>query len=308
MKRWGVLGGGGIAPSHLISLQQLPQVEVVGVADVDGEARKRVVSQFGVPGFASIESLLDEARPDAVTVALPAQLHLPALRLAAKRRIHVLCEKPLAASTAEAEDMIAAARTAGIQLGAILNNRGYAQTRWIKAAIDAGRLAPRVVSVRAAMARFRGEAAPMVFGLAIHYLDLMRWWLGEPSEVSGLAGDGYVLGAVRFTGGAGDLRLAGIGPTSAGVKVDVEFEEGRLTLGRYGIESCDQALGEPPPWDPEVEGMDFGAGHLTVIREAAEALEAGEPFPVSGQTGRDAVALCEAIVRAAETHRWEAVA
>ena len=54
--------------------------------------------------------------------------------------------------------------------------------------------------------------------------------------------------------------------------------------------------------------MAFGPGHLLVIREAVEALEAGQPFPVPGAVGRDAVALCEAVVRAGENHCWERVA
>jgi predicted dehydrogenase len=309
VKSWAVLGGGGIAPSHLTSLARAG-VEVAGVADVDEGARTRVREAFGVPAYASIKSLLDEARPAAVTIALPAHLHLPAARLAAERGVHVLCEKPLAGSVAECDEMIAVCAEGGVQLGAILNNRGYAQTRWIRSAIEEGRWHPRVVGVRAAMGRF-GPGAPagvMVFGVGVHYLDQMRWWLGEPEAVAAHVADGVALAAIRFAGGAGELRLSAVGRTSAGVRVDIEGDEARLTLGRYGIESYEGELGQPPEWDAEVEGMAFGAGHLTVIREAVEALEAGLPFPVPGTEGRAAVALCEAIVRAGASGRWEAVA
>jgi predicted dehydrogenase len=308
VKRWGVLGGGGIAPSHIISLLRVPGVELVGVADVDAAAQRRISDDFGVPTFGSIEALLDGGRPDAVTIALPAQLHLPATRLAAERGVHVLCEKPLANSTAESDQMIAACRAADVSLGAILNNRGYTQTRWIKAQIEMGRLTPRLVSVRGAMGRFGTPGSAFVFSVGIHYLDQMRWWLGEPREVSAILTDGVALGVVRFDKAAGGLNLAGVGQTSAGVKVDIEGEEGRLTLGRFGIETFEGDFGPPPEWDPEVDGMAFGAGHLTVIREAAEALDRGEPFPVQGDVGRAAVALCEAIVKAGESHRWEPVA
>jgi len=307
MTHWAVLGGGGIAPSHIISLQRVPGVQLVGVADVDAAARTRIEEMFRVTAYPSIETLFSEARPDAVTIALPAPLHLPAARLAAEHGVSVLCEKPLANSTAECDEMIAACKAAGVQLGAILNNRGYAQTRWIKAAIDAGWWTPRLVSVRGAMGRLDSSSTTMVFSLAIHYLDQMRWWLGDPLEASGLTQDGVVLAMIRFRNACGDLHLAGVGRRSAGVKVDIEGEEGRLTLGRYGIESFEGEFGPPPAWDTEVEGMAFGAGHLTVIREAAEALRRGEPFPVPGEVGRAAVALCEAIVRASETHQWEKV-
>ena len=305
--RWGVLGSGGIAPTHLISLRRAG-VEVVGVADVDPAARDRVAREFGVATYESIQTLLDRAQPEAVTIALPAPLHLPAARLAADRGVHVLCEKPLATSAAECDEMLEACRAAGVRLGAILNNRGYAQTRWIKATIDEGRWTPRLVAVRATLPRFSAPVGAMVFGVAIHYLDQMRWWLGPPREVSALLLDGIALGSVRFDSAAGDLRLAGIGRTGAGVKVDVEGDQGRLTLGRYGIESFEGDFGPYPEQEPEVEGMLFGPGHLTVIREAVDALRERRPFPVPGEVGREAVAFCEAVVRAGESHRWERVA
>lgn len=305
MKRWGVLGGGGIAPSHLISLQRCDSVQLIGAADVDAAARERVTGEFGVPAYESIEALLDEGRPDAVTVALPAPLHLQAVELAAARGVHVLCEKPLAESVAECDRMLECARDAGVQLGAILNNRGYAQTRWIKQIIDDGRLTARFVGVRAAMPHFRGPARTMVFALAIHYLDQMRWWLGDPEVVSTLPADGVVLSTLRWEGAVGELRLVGVAPKGLGVKVDIEADEGRLTLGRHGIEHVDGSFGTPPDAEPEVPGMFFGPGHLTVIREAADALDVGHPFPVGGEVGRDAVALCEGIVRAGDSHARE---
>lgn len=307
MKRWGVLGAGGIAPSHIISLQRVQGVELVGVADIDAAARERVATNFGIATFPSIDALLEEGRPDAITIALPAQFHLSATRLAAEHGVHVLSEKPLADSVAAADDMLSACKAGGVGLGAILNNRGYAQTRWIKAQIDAGRWTPRLVSVRGAMAGSGSSAAGLVFAVGIHYLDLMRWWLGNPIEVGALVMDGVALAQIRFERALGSVRLAGVGRTSAGVKVDIEGDEGRVTIGRFGIESFEGDFGPPPEWDPEVEGMFFGAGHLTVIREAAEALERGDPFPVTGDEGRAAVAFCEAIVSASQSRRWEPV-
>ena len=85
----------------------------------------------------------------------------------------------------------------------------------------------------------------------------------------------------------------------------MEADEGRLTFGRYGIESIEDGVGEPPPWDPEDEGMRYGTGHLAVIREAAEARRRGEDFPVTGEEGLAGVAFCEAVLRSAATQHWE---
>ena len=307
MTRWGVLGGGTVAPSHVISLQRTPNVEIVGLADVDESARRRAEDRFEIPTFSSIETLLDEGRPDAVTIALPAPLHLSAARAAAERGVHVLCEKPLATTVTECDELMDLCDRSGVGLGAILNNRGYHQTRWIKHLIDTGAWHPALVAIRGAMpgpSLGRG----VVIAVGVHYLDLMRWWLGTPLQVGAVVSDRAAVALVRFADAVGTLRLTTVGHTGTGVRMDVEGDEGRLTLGRHGIELVDGDLGAPPAWDPEVEGMQFGAGHITVIREAAAALERGEPFPVPGEAGRDAVALCEAVMRASDSGAWEDVA
>ena len=210
VQRWGVLGGGGIAPSHLISLQQVPFVTIVGVADVDSSARQRVETNFGVRTYASSEELLSDAKPDAITVALPASLHLEAAQLAAERGVDILCEKPLGVSVAECEEMIKSCKSAGVRLGAIFNNRGYAQTRWVKDRIEPGQLHPRLVSVRAALAGSGLSVADLVLAVGIHYLDLMRWWLGDPLAVNAAIGEGVALAIARFADAVGEFRLSGV--------------------------------------------------------------------------------------------------
>ena len=306
MKRWGILGGGSIAPSHVIALQRSPDAEIVGLADVDEAARQRAKDGFSIPTYSSIQSLLDEAHPDAVTIALPAPLHLEAVRLAAERGIHVLCEKPLARNVAECSELIAVCAQHKVQLGAILNNRGYRQTRWIKSLIEAGKWHPALVSIRGGMPG-TNMVGGVVIAVGVHYLDLMRWWLGSPLQVSAVVSGRASVALLRFADAVGTMRLTTVGRSGTGVRMDIECDEGRLTLGRYGIETVDDSLGTPPEWDAEIDGMQFGAGHITVIKEAAAALSRGDPFPVRGEVGRDAVAVCDAVLRASETGRWEEV-
>ena len=304
--RWGVLGGGSVAPSHVISLQRTPDVELVGLADADEAARRRAEKTFGLTTYASIEALLDEAKPDAVTIALPAPLHLMAARLAGERGVDVLCEKPLARNVAECDEVLQVCAQHGVHLGAILNNRGYRQTRWIKQLIDDGRWHPSLVAIRGAMPG-TSRAPDMVLAVGVHYLDLMRWWLGSPLRVSALSTDRAAAGVIAFDDAVGTFRLTVLGTTGTGVRMDIEEVEGRVTLGRFGIHSISGDLGTPPEWDTEIDGMTYGAGHATVIREAAEAHARGEPFPVNGETGREAVALCEAMTRASASGSWEQV-
>lgn len=306
-KRWGILGAGGISFSHATALLRSPHAELVGIADIAAAARDHAAARFGIATFASSEELLEQARPDAVTIALPHAFHLEGARLAAERGIHVLCEKPLAPTVADCDEMIALCARAAVQLGAILNNRGYAQVRWIREQIRSGSFHPRAFSATLAMAATsldappREHAAAILLGAGIHYTDLLGWWFGVLTDVAavGLA-DGATSSALRYASGVtGTFRLSNAGPRGRPVRIEIDGDEGHLVFVGSEIAEIDPELGTPPAPEAAVDGMRFGTGHLVVIDEAAAALDMGRPFPVDGHQGRDAVSMVERIVAAA---------
>jgi predicted dehydrogenase len=299
-RRWGILGAGGISFSHATALIRSPHADLIAIADIDPAARERA-AQFGVPTFGSSEQLLDSARPDAVTIALPQQLHLEGTRLAASRGVHVLCEKPLAPTVAESDEMIALCAAKGVQLGAILNNRGYAQVRWLRERILDGSIHPRAFTVTLAMAAPVGRDGPelasaMLIGAGIHYLDLLAWWLGPLVEVGVITSAGSATcAALRFESASGVFRVSSVGTRPRQARIDIDADEGHLAFVGASIAEIDADLGAPPAPHEVVEGMRFGTGHLVVIDEAAAALDNDQPFPVSGHVGRAAVAMVERI-------------
>ena len=109
----GIVGAGGISEFHIRGLRRLPDVDIVGVADVD-EARAREVAQrFAVPrSFPSLAALL-EAGPDVVHVLTPPEWHAENAVEALRGGCHVLIEKPLATSLEECDRIAAAAQEAG---------------------------------------------------------------------------------------------------------------------------------------------------------------------------------------------------
>ena len=308
-KRWAIIGGGNISTSHAIALQRSRSGQLVGVADVEAKARGRAEAAFNVPAFETAESMIDALRPDAVTIALPHALHLYGARVAAERGVHVLCEKPLAPSTEESRDMISICRGAGVRLGAILNNRGYPQTRWIRDVIADGRLGARAFTLTLALGsmatgrRDGGLGGTILLGAGIHYLDLLRWWFGpldEVAAVSDLTDDAVSVAALRFRSGVtGVFRTSSVGSYGRPARIDIDGDHGSISVIGATIERVDGELGSPPPPLAAVDGMRFGPGHLVVIDEAARALENDLPFPVSGEEGLEAVAICDAIYSAA---------
>ncbi|NUT35419.1 MAG: Gfo/Idh/MocA family oxidoreductase [Hamadaea sp.] len=196
--RFGVIGCGQIAVSHLDALRGLDGVEVVAVADVDARRARSFADENGVPrAFTSADALL-AAGVDAVTVCTPHAAHADGVLAAARRGVHVLCEKPIAVSLADADRMVAAAAQAGIRFGVVYQRRLWPAAAAIRQAIDDGRLGPPISG--GVVARFHRDAAyyaepwrgrwateggGVLMTQAIHHIDLLQWFMGSAVQVTG---------------------------------------------------------------------------------------------------------------------------
>ena len=107
--RIGLIGAGMVSRHHLIAWATIPdQARVVAVADPDAENAARRATEFGISQtYASAEAMLAAVTLDAIDIAAPREMHAPLVRLAAKRRLPVLCQKPLAPNLQEATALAA---------------------------------------------------------------------------------------------------------------------------------------------------------------------------------------------------------
>ena len=119
--RLGLLGAGFLHDFYMQALREIPAVEVVAVATQTEPSAKRFASKWGLPraewGNDALEKLCSSPDLDAISVALPNDLHLPAVKLAAENGKHVICEKPLGRNLAEAKAILHDAEKAGILHG-----------------------------------------------------------------------------------------------------------------------------------------------------------------------------------------------
>ncbi len=114
MVRFGIIGTGGVAGGGARDFGENPEAELVAVADPSRERRTAFGERFGVPHvLESADQLLDLDAVDAVYVAVPNYLHVPLTVQALRAGKHVILEKPLALSRADAEPLVEAARSAG---------------------------------------------------------------------------------------------------------------------------------------------------------------------------------------------------
>ena len=121
-----VVGIGDISAVHLAAIAGNPRVRLVGVCDVDPERAAQASERLGVPGFTDHQSLFDAVHPQVVHVTTPHHQHVPVALDAIEAGVHVLTEKPLAATTAEATRLAEAASRAaeqGIATAVCLQNR-----------------------------------------------------------------------------------------------------------------------------------------------------------------------------------------
>jgi predicted dehydrogenase len=161
-------------------MAQLPEVCLVGVCDIDAERGARVAAEFGTRWFADLEAML--GRVEAVTVAVPTPAHAAVGLQALARGVPVLMEKPLAASLAEADALIAAAERSAAQLQVGHIERYNRALRAAEPYLDGPRY---IESQRLAPFQPRGTDVAVVLDLMIHDLDLVLHLTGgaEASEV-----------------------------------------------------------------------------------------------------------------------------
>lgn len=109
--RGGIIGVGYMGRNHLRLLSERDDVKIIGVADIAEESLNKVCRQYGIRGWTNYEALLSQ-KPDFVVVAVPTALHCEITIRALNEGIHVLVEKPIAATVSEAEQIVKAAESA----------------------------------------------------------------------------------------------------------------------------------------------------------------------------------------------------
>jgi predicted dehydrogenase len=194
--KWGVIGSGGIAGRRTIpeGITKARNAELSAVFDINQQVNAEVAKEFDAEQLASINELLD-ADVDVIYVATPAHVHAEQVRVCAEAGKHVLCEKPLGMTVAEAEGMIELCRQRNIKLGCAFMMRFVAQHQNALRLIKEGRLG-RPVYARAQLScwyppiegAWRQDPATGGGGALIdmggHCIDLLEMFFGRIARVS----------------------------------------------------------------------------------------------------------------------------
>jgi len=304
--RVGVVGVGHLGKHHARLLAAMPDVQLVGVADLVEERARAATAGTSAEVFADAAALLD--RVDAVSLAVPTVDHLSVARPFLERGIAVLVEKPMAASVAEAEEMLALAERSGAVLGV-----GHTE-RFNPAMAAAWPLigTPRFIEIhRLSGFPERSLDIDVIFDVMIHDLDIIQ--AIDKSEVVGVEAVGvHVLTSktdicnarVKFASGC----IANI--TASRISRDKVrkvrfFQQDMYVSIDYGAQELEVWRLRHRPGDrPVIEG-----GHVEVTRDeplkreledfVAAAREKRAPG-VSGAEGLRALKLATRVAEAVE--------
>ncbi len=196
--RIGVIGVGQIGKHHLRQYQEVPEAEVVAVADIREDEARRVAQEFGIPYvYTDYHDLLRRDDIQSVDVALHNRLHAPVTIDALEAGKNVYCEKPMSWTYREARQMVDTAKRLGRLLHIQLATLYSPEARAAKRLIDEGRLG-EIYYAKSSHYRRRGRPYVDGYGtaqfvqratagggamldMAVYHIGRMMWLLGNPA-------------------------------------------------------------------------------------------------------------------------------
>ena len=312
--RIGVVGAGALGYHHIRLLRDLPHVQFAGFYEARPERARAVAGELRVQAATSFEDLL--AQVDAVTIVVPTPAHAQVATAALSRGVHVLIEKPLAATLEEADAIVAAAHASGalVQTGHVerFNRAIRAAAPYIDGPlfIESDRLAPFTS---------RGADVAVVLDLMIHDIDLVHTLVRD--RVLDVAAIGVPLltqsidianARLTFAGGAvanitasrvskERFRKIRIFQPSAYFSLDLADGSGELYRLRRDVNLAMLATsGRPVEIDAFVERIKLKAPAEEPLKleleNFAAAVRGEQAVAVTGEDGRDALDIALRIV------------
>ena len=327
---WGILGAGKIAERQMVSaIAQASDQRLVAVMRRDLDQARAWADQHGVPhAYASVGALVADGDVNAVYVATPPYLHAEQTIQAAEQGKHVLCEKPLALNTTQAQQMIDACSANSVLLMVCYYQRYNTRHQQIKALLDSGAIG-QVTAVRMNFSDYFPPAPefwhhnPAISGggplmdLGTHCIDLLTYLCGPITAVTAMVDTLAAASPVedtatlllRLTNGAqavitshwstanfapqqsNGIEIFGTAGTIQAAPIQAKDSAGSLRLIiADGVQDFSVAPGGVRP-------------HVALLEDFARAVATAGPSPIAGEAGLANLAVIEAAYQSAKTGR-----
>lgn len=333
---FGVLGAGMIGPLHCKAIRAANGARLVAICDVDMEKAKKLAEEYGVESYTDYEEMLKRKDIHAIAICTPTSMHPDQTILAAKYGKHIICEKPMATTVKNAENMIAVCKKQKVKLAVIFQRRAGGIFPSIKKFVDEGRLGKLIMGDAYIKyyrsqgyydsAGWRGtwehDGGGALMNQGIHIVDIVQWIMGGIESVFGYAEtkarkieveDTSAI-VVRYKNGAiGVIE----GTTSVcppmnhrleihGIKGSIMVEGEKAV--KWSLWSDDQKEINLLQEDEEIRKLasvdyEWCAGHYVQFEDFVQAINEDRKPVVSGEDGLEALKVVLSIYKSARTGR-----
>jgi len=328
--RWGVLGAANIAIEKVIPAMAASQhSRVVAIASRDARKAQAAARELGIPrAYGSYEELLADPEVEAIYNPLPNHLHVPWSVRAAEAGKHVLCEKPIALSAAEARELRDARDRTGVLVAEAFMVRTHPQWLGVRKLVQDGRIGElRLVAGHFSYYRrdptdIRSRAdwgGGALLDIGCYPINISRWIFGaEPLEVAAqierdpdMGVDRLVSALLRFPSGQASFTCAGqlvpyqrvqIFGTTGRIEVEIPFNAPPDRACRIFLDDGRRLA------DESAEVIEFPVVDQYALQadRFSEAVRGMGDVAVPLEDAIANMAVIDAVFRAAESKRWEA--
>jgi UDP-N-acetyl-2-amino-2-deoxyglucuronate dehydrogenase len=339
--RIGIIGL-GIGMRHASSFAQVPEAEIVAMADPApnrlGTTVEEFCAHYGAKSYADGIEMMEKEKLDVVAICTNPKMHLPFVEAAARKGLHVLMEKPMAGTVEDCDAMIAACRRAGVQLHMEFPMRQLEPLVELKRVLDSGALGRPFMASCDYVSGLRtpnhwiwtmGDGSSPVNENTCHGIDCVRYLLGDVdriyAEADNFIGQGpkNVPDAAAFTmhhkTGAISTVVGGAcatGEMETPLRISVFCTEGQATVdgehhtfhrlkwAKRGGEVWEHDWGAPPAM-ASMMGQPFARYPLLEpsLKNFVHNILDGTPPAATADDGRENVQICLAVLESAKSHR-----
>ena len=328
-----IIGAGNIGGIHAEAIAHIPEVRVTVVCNRGEEAGRQLAQRHGADWTPHYQEAVVRPDVDIVAICTPSGRHAEMAVAAAAAGKHLLVEKPLDITLPRVDQIIAAARQAGVALASIFPLRFMAGVRHTKAALAAGRLG-RLTMVDACVQWYRPQeyydvgwrgtwaldGGGALMNQSIHSIDLLQWLAGPVVSVfartttlsHAMETEDTAAAVLVFAHGAlGTIQGATSCWPGSPARIALHGDQGTITLEEGRIVTW-QLADATPEEEAQMLHLEHGAGsgaqdptaisyenHRRQIVDLIQALREERPPMVEGAEGRKAVEIVRAIYRSA---------
>lgn len=328
----GIIGTGAIANLHARVYKRIGFTIVV-CTDVMADAARRFAAEHGCEIAATYEKVCRHPAIDYVDVCTLPNFRLEAVAAAAASGRHVQVQKPMAIDLDTARRMMETAARANILLGVVSQHRFDESSRFLKAALDAGRLGVPLqfdayvkwyrsadYYARPVKGSWSAEGGGALINQAIHQVDLLRWFGGPVGEVFGfwqlgaahrIESEDVLTAVLRFDGGAtGTIQASTAFWPGYPERMEIHGTKGTAVITGDRLTAWDVQNDAAESAAPLARDIASGASDPMAISldpferqflDFADAIKTRRPPLVGGQEGYQALQLVDAIYRSCRT-------